>query len=86
MPIAQLEIKDLVTKVTTRGRKNKRVKARVTTSIGSITAGGQPLAVPAPGESVELPNGMGVIERQVVSRGYTERTRSGCASSSSSRP
>ena len=41
------------------------------TSLGSFSAGGTPLAVPAPGGSVELPNGMGVIERQVVSSGYT---------------
>ena len=49
-----------------RGKENKPVKSTVTSSIGSITYQGQPVAVPEPGQTVELPGGAGLIQRQVV--------------------
>lgn len=70
IPLAQLEIKDVVARVKVRGKHGRRVKAPVTTSIGSITVGGQPVAVPEPGQSIDLPNGMGILQRQVVTTGY----------------
>lgn len=66
IPAAQLVIRDVFTKVRLRGEEGERVRSRVVTSVGSITAGGQPLAVPAPGQVVELPNGQGVIQRQLT--------------------
>ncbi|UUZ58339.1 hypothetical protein [Nocardioides sp. B-3] len=49
-----------------RGKENKPVRSTVTSSIGSITFRGQPVAVPEPGQTVELPNGAGLIQRQLV--------------------
>ena len=46
------------------------VVSKVSTAIGSITVAGQALQIPAPGGTVELPNGIGVIQRQLVDTGY----------------
>ena len=70
VPTARLEIRDITSRAAMRGKLGKRVRSRVVTRIGSITVGGQPLAVPAPGGSVDLPDGSGVIQRQVVDSGY----------------
>lgn len=66
VPALQLEIKDVVATARMRGFDGRRVASKVATSVGSITVGGQPLAVPAPGRTVELPNGAGLIQRELV--------------------
>ena len=70
VPTARLEIRGVTSRAAMRGKLGKRVRSRVVTGIESITVGGQPLAVPAPGGSVDLPDGSGVIQRQVVDTGY----------------
>ena len=66
IPSLQLEIKGIVATARMRGFDGKRVASKVATSIGSITSGGQPIAIPAAGRSVELPNGEGLVQRQLV--------------------
>ena len=66
VPSVGLEINDIVSSVKMRGKENKPVTSKVTSSIGSITFQGQPVAVPAVGQTVELPNGAGLIQRQLV--------------------
>jgi hypothetical protein len=66
VPAVGLEINDIFSQVTMRGKENRPVKSSVTSSIGSITFQGQPVAVPAVGQTVELPNGAGLIQRQLV--------------------
>ncbi|WP_426245165.1 choice-of-anchor P family protein [Nocardioides sp. LHG3406-4] len=70
VPAAQLEISDVNTLVKMRGKDGRKVKRTIATSVGSIVAGGQPLPVPAPGQSVELPNGMGLITHRIVSQSF----------------
>lgn len=66
IPALQLEIEGIAATARMRGFDGERVASKVATSIGSITSGGRPLAIPAPGQSVELPNGEGLIQRQLV--------------------
>ncbi|PUA80295.1 choice-of-anchor P family protein [Nocardioides currus] len=66
VPAVGLEVSDIVSRVTMRGKENRPVKSKVTSSIGAITFRGQPVAVPAPGQTVELPGGAGLLQRQVV--------------------
>ena len=66
IPALRLEIEDVVATARMRGFDRQRVASKVATSIGSITAGGVPLAIPAPGQSVELPDNAGLIQRQLV--------------------
>ncbi|WP_210650626.1 choice-of-anchor P family protein [Nocardioides sp. SYSU D00065] len=70
VPSAQLVINDVSSRAAMRQKAGKRVTSKISTAIGSITVGGQAIAVPAPGEVVELPNGAGEIQRQVVDTGY----------------
>jgi hypothetical protein len=70
IPTAQLVITDVSSRAAMRQRAGKRVGSKVSTGVGSITVAGQPVAVPAPGEVVELPNGVGEIQRQLVDTGY----------------
>ena len=70
VPTAQLVITDVSSRAAMRQKSGKRVRSKVSTSIGSITVGGQPVEVPAPGGVVELPNGAGEIQRQLVDTGY----------------
>jgi hypothetical protein len=53
-----------------RQKAGKRVRSKISTAIGSITVAGQTVAVPAPGGIVELPDGVGEIQRQLVDTGY----------------
>ncbi|WP_210504145.1 choice-of-anchor P family protein [Nocardioides xinjiangensis] len=69
IPTAQLVITDVSSRAAMRQKTGKRVGSKVSTAIGSITVGGQPLEVPAPGGVVELPNGAGEIQRQLVDTG-----------------
>lgn len=70
VPAAQLEITDVASRVRMRGKDGQKVARWVATSVGSITAGGQALPVPAPGSSVDLPNGAGVIEHRIVEQSF----------------
>lgn len=70
IPTAQLVITDVSSRAAMRQKAGKRVRSKISTGIGSITVAGQPLAIPAPGGVVELPNGMGEIQRQLVDTGY----------------
>ena len=66
VPAVGLEINDLFSQVKMRGKEDRPVKSTITSSIGSITYQGQPVAVPAVGQTVELPGGAGLIQRQLV--------------------
>ncbi len=70
IPSAQLVITDVSSRAAMRQKAGKRVGSKISTAIGSITVAGQPIEVPAPGGVVELPNGTGVIKRQLVDTGY----------------
>ncbi|CAM3884813.1 choice-of-anchor P family protein [Nocardioides zeicaulis] len=70
VPSAQLVISDVSSRAAMRQKTGKRVGSKVSTAVGSITVAGQPVEIPAPGGVVELPNGMGVIQRQLVDTGY----------------
>lgn len=70
IPVAQLVISDVSSRAAMRGKPGGRVVSKVSTAIGSITVAGQPVAVPAAGGTVELPNGIGVIQRQLVQNDY----------------
>ncbi|KRE95194.1 hypothetical protein ASG76_05850 [Nocardioides sp. Soil774] len=70
IPTAQLVITDVSSRAAMRQKSGERVRAQVSTAIGSITVAGQPVPVPAPGGVVELPNGAGEIQRQLVDTGY----------------
>ena len=70
VPTARLVITDISSRAAMRQKTGQRVRSTVSTAIGSITVGGQPVEVPAPGGVVELPNGVGEIQRQVVDTGY----------------
>jgi hypothetical protein len=70
VPTAQLVITDVSSRAAMRQRAGKRVGSKVSTGVGSITVAGQAVAVPAPGEVVELPGGIGEIQRQLVDTGY----------------
>lgn len=70
IPTAQLVISDVSSRAAMRQKAGKRVRSKISTAIGSITVAGQPIEVPAPGGVVELPNGAGEIQRQLVDTGY----------------
>lgn len=70
IPSAQLVITDVSSRAAMRQKAGKRVGSKISTAIGSITVGGQAVEVPAPGGVVELPNGAGEIQRQLVDTGY----------------
>ncbi|GAA1938753.1 choice-of-anchor P family protein [Nocardioides hwasunensis] len=70
IPSAQLVITDVSSRAAMRQKTGKRVGSKVSTAVGSITVGGQAIEVPAPGGVVELPNGVGEIQRQLVDTGY----------------
>ncbi len=70
VPSAQLVITDVSSRVAMRQKAGHRVRATVSTGIGAITVGGQALTIPEPGGVVELPDGLGEIQRQLVDTGY----------------
>jgi hypothetical protein len=70
IPTAQLVITDVSSRAAMRQKAGHRVKSKISTAVGSITVAGQPVAIPEPGGVVDLPNGIGVIERQLVDTGY----------------
>jgi hypothetical protein len=70
IPTAQLVISDVSSRAAMRQKAGKRVRSKISTAIGSITVAGQPIPVPGPGGVVELPNGAGEIQRQLVDTGY----------------
>lgn len=68
VPGVGLVINGVESSVRMRGKERKPVRARVATTITSITMNGQPVAVPAPGRTTELPNGVGLVQREIVKR------------------
>lgn len=70
VPSAQLVVTDVSSRAAMRQKAGKRVGSKVSTGVGSITVAGQPIPVPEPGGVVELPNGVGEIQRQLVDTGY----------------
>jgi hypothetical protein len=70
IPTAQLVITDVSSRAAMRQKAGQRVRSKISTAIGSITVAGQALEIPEPGGVVELPNGMGEIQRQLVDTGY----------------
>jgi hypothetical protein len=68
VPAAGLVINGVESTVRMRGIERKPVRARVGTTISSITMNGQPVSVPAPGGTTELPNGAGLVQRELVQR------------------
>lgn len=70
IPTAQLVITDVSSRAAMRQKTGQRVRSKISTAIGSITVAGEALAIPEPGGVVELPNGMGEIQRQLVDTGY----------------
>jgi hypothetical protein len=70
VPTAQLVVTDVSSRAAMRQKAGQRVRSQVSTSVGSITVAGQPIQVPEPGGVVELPNGVGEIQRQLVDTGY----------------
>jgi hypothetical protein len=70
VPTAQLVITDVSSRAAMRQKAGERVRSKVSTAIGSITVAGQPVEVPAPGGVVDLPDGIGEIQRQLVDTGY----------------
>jgi hypothetical protein len=70
IPTAQLVITDVSSRAAMRQKVGHRVRSKISTVIGSITVAGQPVAIPEPGDVVDLPNDIGVIERQLVDTGY----------------
>lgn len=70
VPSAQLVITGVSSRAAMRQKAGKRVRSKISTAVGSISVAGQPLAIPEPGGVVELPNGTGEIQRQLVTTGY----------------
>ena len=68
VPGVGLEIRGVESSVRMRGKERKPVRARVATTISSITMNGRPVSVPAPGGTTELPDGAGLVQRQLVKR------------------
>jgi hypothetical protein len=68
VPSVGLVIDGVESSVRMRGIERKPVRARVATTISSITMNGQPVPVPAPGGTTELPNGVGLVQRELVQR------------------
>lgn len=68
VPSVGLEISGVESSVRMRGKERRPVRARVATTISSITMNGQPVSVPAPGGATELPGGAGLVQRELVKR------------------
>jgi hypothetical protein len=68
VPAVGLVVNGVESTVRMRGTERKPVRARVATTISSITMNGQPVSVPAPGRTTELPNGAGLVQRELVKR------------------
>lgn len=68
VPGVGLEIRGVESSVRMRGKERRPVRARVATTISSITMDGHPVPVPAPGATTELPDGAGLVQRQLVER------------------
>jgi hypothetical protein len=68
VPAVGLVVNGVESTVRMRGTERKPVRARVATTISSITMNGQPVSVPAPGRTAELPNGAGLVQRELVKR------------------
>lgn len=66
IPLAELTLKNIVTRITVSKVGDKRVVKNVQTSLGALIIGGKSVKVPAPGTVLNLPNGIGTLETGVV--------------------
>jgi len=69
IPLADLTLKGIVSRVKVSKFGGHRVTSAVKTTLGELIIGGESVAVPAPGEVLELPNGIGTIETGVIRKG-----------------
>jgi len=69
IPLAQLLIKNINTKITVNKKPGSQVTSSVATLVGSIEVGGEAVPVPKPGEVTEILNGGGTIEYRKVQKG-----------------
>jgi len=69
IPAAQLTLKGIVSRVKVTKVNGKPLTSVVKTSLGELIIGGDSVAVPAPGEVLELTNGIGTIETGLVDKG-----------------
>ena len=69
IPLADLTLKSIVSKVKVTKVAGKPLYSAVKTSLGELIIGGESVAIPAPGEVLELPNGIGTLETGVVDKG-----------------
>jgi len=69
IPLADLTLKNIITKVTVSRVGNKRTVTGVQTSLGALIIGGKSVKIPAPGQTLQLPNGIGTLQVGVVDRG-----------------
>lgn len=70
VPSAQLVVTDVSSRAAMRQKAGERVRAKVSTAVGAITVAGTAVPVPEPGDVVELPGGVGEVQRQLVDTGY----------------
>ena len=69
IPLAQMVIKNVNTKITVNKKPGSKVTSSVATLVGSIEVGGETIAVPKPGEVASFLNGAGTIEYRVLKKG-----------------
>ena len=69
IPLAQLVIKNINTKITVNKKPGSKVTSSVATAVGSIEVGGETIPVPKPGEVASILNGAGTIEFRILKKG-----------------
>lgn len=68
IPLADLTLKGIVSRVKVSKYGDKRVVSSISTSVAEIIIGGESVAVPKPGQVLQLPNGIGTIETGAIAR------------------
>jgi len=66
IPVAQISLKGLVSRIKVTKVEGRRVVSKVTTSLGELSIGGKVVKVPAPGTVLNLPNNLGTLQVGVV--------------------
>jgi len=69
IPLAQLVIKNINTKITVNKKPGSKVTSSVATLVGSIEVGGETIPVPKPGDVASILNGAGTIEYRILKKG-----------------
>jgi len=69
IPLAQLTLKGIVSRVKVTKVAGKPITSAVKTSLAELILNGESVAVPGPGEVLELPNGIGTVETNVIKKG-----------------